>query len=149
MIRKILKMRNVVAVAICLAVVSGFVGCGKCDETDPKSKCYVEPTPEPEPEKIDTSGNCTVRFQNTSSYYYKIYMDDKLVTMKKEGGGELQQIGGTESEDGGLWIFYDVHAGTREFYAEQQTGILTGQQPRKKTETLLLKTDSIYTWQFP
>jgi len=38
------RSRSMVAVAICLAGMTIFAGCGgKCDKTDPTSKCYEKP----------------------------------------------------------------------------------------------------------
>ena len=101
--------------------------------------------PNPDSNRIDSSGTCVVRLQNTTaSDYYIVFIDGKIVTMN-----DRQLIGGTESADGGLWIKYDVQAGTRTFYAEQQTGIVPGETIKTKTEGKLLPTDTVFTWFFP
>ena len=59
MIRRIFRMRNVVAVAICLAASCGLMNCKPdCDKTDPKSSCYVPDTDKLGDKRIkDKDGN--------------------------------------------------------------------------------------------
>ena len=100
------------------------------------AKSCKEPEPEPTPVVIpteDSSGFCTVIFQNMEGNEYNIYIDN--VSVK-------QSMMGTFSKSG-------VQAGTRTLYAEQVSGVVPPASSKTKTTVVKILTDSVYIWQFP
>jgi len=93
---------------------------------------------EPDPIVIpteDSSGTCTVIFQNLEEYYYDVFIDNQKVKSFMQGYS--------------TFIVDSVQAGTRTLEAEQASGFSPPQSPKTAKMIVKILTDSVYVWQFP
>ena len=95
----------------------------------------------PEEEEVDpipvedTSGFCTVIFQNMEYDLYTVFIDNKPVKEYMQGYTAFTVSG--------------VQAGTRTLEAVQQSGYYPPQSPKTVKNVVKILTDSVYTWEFP
>ena len=116
-------MKNFFYVVVVAAVLFAAKSCKEPDVEEP-----IVPIE-------DSSGLCTVIFQNMDEFPYNVYIDNMLVKANMMG----YSTHGTDT----------VQAGTRTLFAEQQSGHQIGDEPKRKTTVVKILTDSVYTWQFP
>ena len=95
---------------------------------------------EPDPDPIvipteDSSGTCTVIFQNMESNSYSVFIDNKPVKEYMPGHD--------------TFIDANVRAGTRTLEAQQKSGYSPPESPKIVKMVVKILTDSVYVWQFP
>jgi len=122
MIRKKFRMRNVIAGAICLAASCGFVSCGdKCDKNDPKSSCYVKPTPIPDD---STTVETKIKDQDGNVYTEvtigtQTWLKENLKTTKYQDGtpiANITQDAAWTSATSGAYCWYDNNVANKNTY---------------------------------